>query len=216
MASNFIAPDYDELDWSECSRDALGTDFAELTETNLSSGVDESDMNEWFKLMNDFLGQNEGFAMQADKASPGYPGDPLTFPGNEFLDRTTSELSIVTEASEPMYTKKAAMPRQLSSSCAKRERRRSGPPKPARFCHACWRSGTETNQLIICSNFKWGKCRKVECERCVGSKLETLAPRPCSHCAGTCGPKAQCQVYTKTNMRRKQLSEMRSRSGSDA
>ncbi|KAA8495973.1 hypothetical protein FVE85_2128 [Porphyridium purpureum] len=83
--------------------------------------------------------------------------------------------------------------------------------KPARFCHGCWRPARPNNRLIVCANYGGSsaasECRKVECERCVEDTVENCVGRECSHCAGKCGPKAQCAVYGETNKRRRLLSE---------
>jgi len=84
---------------------------------------------------------------------------------------------------------------------------------PSRFCHLCWRSSS-TVRMVICANFRIRRCRKVECEKCFAGKdalVEFAAASSdtsswsCSHCRGQCPERAQCAVYKRTNLRRRQL-----------
>ncbi|KAA8497925.1 hypothetical protein FVE85_5510 [Porphyridium purpureum] len=80
---------------------------------------------------------------------------------------------------------------------------------PSNFCHACWRSN-RCIAMLVCSNIKKRSCRKSVCVRCFTRfnwKMPTTdAERDvwqCCHCLNECPPKAQCEVYKRTNEKRK-------------
>jgi hypothetical protein len=80
---------------------------------------------------------------------------------------------------------------------------------PSSHCHLCARASGFVKQ-IACVNVSKGNCRKVVCDRCFkehGWDWEAaIAPRSewqCTHCRGVCTPRAQCEIYKKTNAKRK-------------
>uniref|UniRef100_A0A7S1TND7 Zinc-finger domain-containing protein n=1 Tax=Erythrolobus australicus TaxID=1077150 RepID=A0A7S1TND7_9RHOD len=93
----------------------------------------------------------------------------------------------------------SALESQLATDAARKP--------PSRYCHLCWASHRH-QKLVICSNwYVDGKCRKVECERCIQREIEQSggpldANRPCRHCRGVCPEKAQCASYKKYNQAR--------------
>jgi len=89
----------------------------------------------------------------------------------------------------------------------KQETESSAVVEPSRFCHICTKSAKASRQAVCC-NIKNGTCRKVICEKCFQDHgwnfelaLESTADWFCPHCAGVCPPKAQCNVYKRTNQR---------------
>lgn len=121
--------------------------------------------------------------------------------------RTKSNSSVAASIpSSPMQS--SASPELLSTS--KRKRYRSA--TPSTHCHICCRPSRSV-QVAICSNIRDGTCRKVICNLCVreyniGDWENVTAPGTtwkCTHCVDACSTvsRAQCFVYTKTNLKRK-------------
>mmetsp|Transcript_42824 Transcript_42824/g.105191 ORF Transcript_42824/g.105191 Transcript_42824/m.105191 type:complete len:208 (+) Transcript_42824:2-625(+) len=94
------------------------------------------------------------------------------------------------------------------------------------YCHICQRA----RNLVICSNFRNGTCRKSICQKCfsnhdLGIDYETALARSatenvsgsgsssagrvaetawyCTHCEGKCPPSARCVVYERAVERRR-------------
>jgi len=93
-------------------------------------------------------------------------------------------------------------------------------PKPSHYCHICQRP----RNLVICSNFRTGTCRKCICERCfsdyfLGVDYKTALSRSpssgeaggegsgpmwyCTHCEKKCPQKARCVVYDRAVEKRR-------------
>lgn len=81
---------------------------------------------------------------------------------------------------------------------------------PSRFCHVCGRKSANI-RVAICGRIARGLCRKVICELCFkrygwdATNLLDAPPNPCwqcPHCTGMCVPKAQCNTYKRTNLKR--------------
>eukprot|EP00183_Erythrolobus_madagascarensis_P005935 CAMPEP_0185846734 /NCGR_PEP_ID=MMETSP1354-20130828/2271_1 /TAXON_ID=708628 /ORGANISM="Erythrolobus madagascarensis, Strain CCMP3276" /LENGTH=346 /DNA_ID=CAMNT_0028546935 /DNA_START=153 /DNA_END=1193 /DNA_ORIENTATION=- len=97
-----------------------------------------------------------------------------------------------------------------SSECTsvkKQDTENSSAVEPSRFCHICTKSAKSSRQAVCC-NIKNGTCRKVICEKCFEDNnwnfqlaIESSSDWFCPHCAGVCPPKAQCNVYKRTNQR---------------
>lgn len=81
--------------------------------------------------------------------------------------------------------------------------------EPSRFCHICGRKGKKIRSAP-CGRILTKHCRKVVCERCVEKHGWFNAPLHgipeagwrCSHCRSVCPPKAQCNTYGRTNLKR--------------
>lgn len=93
-----------------------------------------------------------------------------------------------------------------------RRRPKEANPKPANYCHICWRS-TKRVKVAVCSKNVTGECRKVVCETCFynfGWNWETASKGTeaggwlCTHCTNECPQRSQCFVYKRTNERRKE------------
>lgn len=91
---------------------------------------------------------------------------------------------------------------------------------PSTHCHICCRPSRSV-PVLVCANIAEGSCRKSICSLCVREyKLGEWesASRPdsgwvCCHCVNSCASvsRAQCFVYKRTNMKRKQASADRKR-----
>lgn len=85
-------------------------------------------------------------------------------------------------------------------------------PVPSAHCHICCRPSRSV-PVAVCSNILDGTCRKVICSLCVteyrlGDWNVVTAEGStwqCTHCADGCSTvsRAQCFVYSKTNLKRK-------------
>lgn len=87
--------------------------------------------------------------------------------------------------------------------------RRYRDARPSNFCHVCQRY-QKRNTFAICTNIKYGLCRKVVCLECFqsngwdwGSAMNNYQNWRCPHCADSCPLRAQCFTYRKTNKRRR-------------
>lgn len=111
-------------------------------------------------------------------------------------------------------------PTQDSDSSGLARKKRYRAPAPSTHCHICCRPSRSV-PVVVCANITAGMCRKSICSLCVreynlGDWEQARRPESgwvCCHCQNGCAgvSRAQCFVYKRTNMKRKQASEDRKR-----
>lgn len=112
-------------------------------------------------------------------------------------------------------------PSQLASdSSAVTRKKRYRAPVPSTHCHICCRPSRSV-PVVVCANIAEGVCRKSICNLCIreynlGDWEQARRPDSgwvCCHCQNGCASvsRAQCFVYKRTNMKRKQASADRKR-----
>lgn len=128
--------------------------------------------------------------------------------------------TIVTPNQVSAVRKAPQRPPQDSESRGLAKKKRYRAPAPSTHCHICCRPSRSV-PVAVCANITSGICRKSICSLCVreynlGDWEQARRPESgwvCCHCQNGCAgvSRAQCFVYKRTNMKRKQASEERKR-----
>ncbi len=129
----------------------------------------------------------------------------------EWYDVLTSPPSTPHQASPPGWELIAVQSfdfRDLIPVPLQREKVRKS-YRSSRFCHICGRNAANI-RTAPCGRVIGNRCRKIVCERCAHRHAWTDAPLHgiptsswiCSHCRGVCPPKAQCNRYSRTYLKR--------------